>query len=110
MTVPALRVRWEVTIFGTFGMFMPKGVGAGLTTKILRIFHSESTLHFHLSYGKKNKAALMYVMLALLLSVEHPVENMIVASLFVVLINKHFFEVTAEVSPGPTCEKQVVQL
>lgn len=90
MTVPAFRVRWEVTIFGTFAMFTPKGVGAGVTTKILRIFHCESALHFHLGYGqtKLNSINVCYIGTAPIY--DHTIEDRIVTGFVVKAVDKHF--------------------
>lgn len=125
-------ILWEVTIFGALEMFTPKGRrvvwvwgwgGGGTTTKILKIFHSESTRRLtsppqSWETGKQywyiNHAAAVICWL-------HSREcdkvsfagccllnSMVV---FVVVISKQFFwRKTTELSLGLTREKQVVQL
>lgn len=111
---------WEVTIFGTFEMFTPKkGGGVGATTKILWIFHSGSTrCPIPPSQTQEREEAVL---------INNPrrswrhlrkhVTNQLLQAVVWLwlahlsqLIRKGCSDVAAELSPGLTCEKQVVQL
>lgn len=111
---------WEVTIFGTFEMFMPKkGGGVGATTKILWIFHSGSTccLIPPSQTQEREEAVLINNPRRSRLHLRKHVTNQLsqaVVWLWLAhlsqLIRKGCSDVAAELSPGLTCEKQVVQL